>query len=87
MDGHKFSWPAYIKARLLSCFALYDWLLEKASNKFTRRFCTPCASGWLGFLIHIHSNHRVLHISNCFLMGEDVLFGCGPILLLKEEDA
>lgn len=44
-------------------------------------------SDWLRNLIHIHSNRRVSHISNCSLTSEDMSLGWRPILIVLEEDA
>lgn len=60
----------YLTVPLLS-FAHFDSL----ANKFPRRFCVVFARDWLGSLIHIHSNRRVLrHISICLLSSGDALF-------------
>ena len=82
---------AYVHKRTTSFFfTLLIWFAGRKSadaNKFPCRVSAVFASDWLGYLIHIHSNRRVSLISNCLLMSEDVWFGWGPILLLKEGDA
>lgn len=69
---------------LIYVFALYDSLTETACKKFPP---AVFVSDWREFLIHIHSVHRISHISNCSLMSEDVSSNWGSIFLLKEEDA
>lgn len=62
------------------------WRKERG-KKFQRRIRVPSPNDWLGFLIHIHANLRVLHILNCSLMSENVSSGLGPILFQIEEES
>ena len=64
--------------------SFYDSLTETACKKFPPALFV---SDWLEFLIHIHSVHRISHISDCSLMSEDVSSNWRPVFLLEEEAA
>ena len=85
---NSYSWHTLHKHTTFFLFSRFmiRWQ-KKRANTFTHQISPAFVSDWLEYLIHIHSNRRVSHISDCSLTSEDVSSGGGLILFVREEDA